>query len=72
MEHGQPAAGGYNFHLSHVINTPSQIGAYHPSRPWGDDAPYTLHLAVTAITQHYKQAIKEGNEPTAQWLVPNK
>src|SRR3989344_1216432 len=38
--------GGFNFHTSHSIKTPLQAGPYHPSRPWGDDASYALHMAV--------------------------
>lgn len=64
-----PAKGGFNFHLSHHIHTPSQIGPYNPSRPWGDDEAYALHLAVTAITRYYNQAIKEGHKPSDSWLV---
>lgn len=66
-----PNRGGYNFHLSHFIKTPSQIGPYRPSRPWGDDEAYSLHLAITAITQYYSQAVKEGHSPSVEWLVPN-
>lgn len=67
-----PASGGYNFHLSHYIHTPNQIGPYRPSRPWGDDKAYALRLAVTAITQYYKEAVKAGHQPSAGWLIPNK
>lgn len=65
-----PVHGGFNFHLSHFINTPSQAGPYRPSRPWGDYEAYALHLAVTAITQYYNQAIGEGHQPSREWLVP--
>lgn len=63
--------GGFNFHTSHVIKTPKQTGPYHPSRPWGDDAGYALHQAVTSITQHYDDATKAGLKPEAAWLIPN-
>lgn len=66
-----PERGGFNFHLSHSIHTPKQIGPYHPSRPWGDDQAYALHLAVTAVTQYYKEAISAGIAPSAKWLIPN-
>ena len=66
-----PERGGFNFHLSHFIHTPKQIGPYHPSRPWGDDQAYALHLAVTAITQYYKEAIAAGIAPSENWLIPN-
>lgn len=66
-----PLHGGFNFDLSHHIHTPTQIGPYHPSRPWGDDEAYALHLAVTAITQFYKQAVDAGHKPSKSWLIPN-
>lgn len=66
-----PARGGFNFHLSHYINSPSQLGAYRPSRLWGDDKAYALHLAVKAITQYYNQAVQGGHKPSQKWLVSN-
>lgn len=63
--------GGFNFHTSHVIKTPKQIGSYHTSRPWGDDAGYALLLAVTSITQYYEEAVKDGLQPDAAWLIKN-
>ncbi len=63
--------GGFNFRTSHAIKTPLQAGPYHPSRPWGDDAAYALHLAVTSITQYYREAVNAGLKPDTSWLVPN-
>lgn len=63
--------GGFNFHTSHVIKTPKQLGPYHTSRPWGDDAGYALHQAVTSITQYYNEAINAGLQPNAEWLIAN-
>ena len=67
-----PDRGGYNFHLSHFIHTPRQIGEYRPSRPWGDDEAYALRLAVTAITQYYRDAVNAGMTPSSGWLIENK
>jgi len=67
-----PVRGGFNFHLSHFIRTPNQIGRYTPGRPWGDDEGYALHLAVTAITQYYGEAVKAGINPSPDWLIENK
>ncbi|MBO2628117.1 hypothetical protein I6M46_07410 [Shewanella algae] len=61
--------GGYNYHLSHAIKTPDQIDAYRSSNPWGDYDAYALHKAVSAITQHYNVAIKNGHIPSESWLV---
>lgn len=66
-----PVHGGFNFHLSHHIHTPKQLGPYCPSRPWGDDQAYALRLAVTAITQYYREAVSSGIKPRADWLIPN-
>lgn len=63
--------GGFNFHTSHVIQTPKQLGAYRTSSPWSDNASYALHLAVTTLTQGYGEAINAGLQPDAAWLVPN-
>lgn len=63
--------GGFNFHTSHSIKTPLQAGPYHPSRPWGDDASYALHMAVTSITQYYREAVNHGLNPDSNWLVAN-
>jgi hypothetical protein len=62
--------GGFNYQLNHAIKTPEQIGPYRSSKPWGDDVAYALHKAVTAITQHYNIAVKNGHEPSESWLVP--
>ncbi|EKO3494031.1 hypothetical protein LO872_000679 [Vibrio fluvialis] len=66
-----PQRGGFNFSLSHYIYTPTQSGVYRPSVSWGDDEAYALHLAVSAVTQHYDEAIKNGYEPSESWLIPN-
>lgn len=66
------ARGGFNYHLSHLIKTPEQIGPYRSSIPWGDDIAYTLHKAVTAITDYYKEAVRAGHKPSSTWLVKNK
>lgn len=66
-----PVFGGYNFQLSHFIHTPKQIGPYRPSRPCGDDDAYALHMAITTITQHYREAVNAGLSPNSAWLIPN-
>lgn len=63
--------GGFNFQTSHSIKTPHQASPYRPSRPWGDDAVYALRLAVTSITQYYREAVNSGLKPEAGWLVSN-
>ncbi|EGQ7642063.1 hypothetical protein O1C99_003575 [Vibrio cholerae] len=63
-------SGGVNFHANYAIKTPEQISAYIPSREWGDDQAYALHLAVTSFTQHYDFAVKNGHKPSNGWLIP--
>jgi hypothetical protein len=60
---------GTHFRVSHAIHTPVQAGPYRTSRPWGDDPPYALSQAVSGLTMYYRQAIKEGHQPTDGWLV---
>lgn len=66
-----PLRGGFNFHVSHSIHTPKQLGPYHPSTAWGDYEAYALHQAVTSITQHYSEAVAGGLEPSPDWLIEN-
>ncbi|GKX61640.1 hypothetical protein [Pragia fontium] len=60
---------GYNYKLSHYINTPQQISPYRPSRQWGDYKAYALQQAVSAITSNYDIAVKNGDKPSMTWLV---
>lgn len=57
---------------SHYIKTPGMGDKYCPSRPWGDDEAYALHLAVTSLTSYYGNALKQGASPSDDWLIPNK
>jgi len=63
--------GGYNFQLSHYIQTPRQAGPHYPARTWDYERGDALHLAVIAITQDYKEAVLADLVPHAEWLVPN-
>ena len=58
------------FTLSHVIKPPLQAGPYRTSLPFGDDPGYALHRAIDGLTSWYKQAVKDGHEPSEDWLVP--
>lgn len=58
------------FTLSYVIKTPLQAGPYRTSLPFGDDPGYALHRAIDDLASWYKQAVKEGYEPSEDWLVP--
>jgi len=68
----KPVGGkGIEFEQSHYIKTPTQIGPYITSRKWGDYEAYALHLAITSITQYYKEAVSEGHVPNNSWLIAN-
>lgn len=57
------------YHRSHAINTPTQAGPYHQSRPYWDSVPYALHQAISSLTQYYDEAVKAGHDPQESWLV---
>jgi hypothetical protein len=55
--------------VSHAIHTPVQAGPYRTSRPFWDYPAYALHMAVSAFTQYYGDAVKAGHTPQDSWLV---
>jgi hypothetical protein len=64
--------GHYIFEQSHNIKTPSQIGPYKTSSPWGENEADAVQRAITSITQYYNQAIKNSDKPVESWLIANK
>lgn len=54
---------------SHAIATPSQAGPYRTSRPYYDDPEYALSTTISALTDYYRQAVRDGHEPSEDWLV---
>lgn len=61
---------GIEFEQSHVIKTPSQLGAYRTSRPWNDTPGSALRQAITGLTQYYEAEVNKGTSPSEDWLVP--
>jgi hypothetical protein len=59
------------FSVSHSIHTPLQAGPYRTSISFRDDPGYTLHLAISGLTEHYRQAVRAGHTPDESWLVRN-
>ena len=59
------------FQISHSIHTPVQAGPYRTSLPFGDDAGYALHRAISGLTSYYREAVDAGHEPDESWLVRN-
>lgn len=57
------------FSLSHTIKTPTQAGPYRTSVPIADYPAYALLMAITGLTQYYRDAVKEGHKPNENWLV---
>jgi hypothetical protein len=66
-----PPSGGVWFTQSHYIKTPAQLGAYHTSRPWGDDAEAAFSRAMLSVMSFYDEAVRAGHIPSDAWLVPN-
>jgi len=56
------------FRVSHAIHTPIQQEAYRTSRPFADYWAYALHLAISGLTDYYKQAVAAGHTPSEDWL----
>lgn len=63
---------GVWFEQSHFIKTPLESSPYQTSRPWNDYEAAALNQVVKGITDSYDAAIKNGHEPSDDWLIPNK
>ena len=57
------------FEVSHVIHTPTQMDAYHTSKPLADDPASALQRAVFGLTSFYQSAVNAGHKPCEDWLV---
>ncbi len=57
------------FSVSHAIHTPTQGGPYRTSKPFADYPSYALHMAISGLTNYYRDAVKNGHEPSESWLV---
>jgi hypothetical protein len=62
----------FSFELSHHVKTPKQTGPYHPSRVNFASEEEAIDAAITALTSFLIEAIREGAEPSDDWLVPNR
>ena len=57
-----------SYWLTHAIKTPIQAFAYRASHPEADSPARALFLAVSNMTQWYRNAIEGGYEPSEDWL----
>lgn len=65
-----PSTEMFRYSISHAIHTPTQAGPYRSSRTYGyDSAAYTLHMAISSITQYYNDAVSHQHSPSDSWLV---
>ena len=61
---------GYTqFERSHAIHTPTQAGPYWPSRDFDDDPAYAMHRAIESFVHYYRDAVRAGHTPDADWLI---
>ncbi len=60
------------FELSHNVKTPSQFAPYYPSRTNYASEEQAIHQAITALKDFLISAIENGEEPSDDWLVPDK
>jgi hypothetical protein len=58
-----------DFQLSHAIHAPGQEGPYRTSIPSGGYPAYALRRAISGLTSHYKDAVRNGHKPRETWLV---
>ena len=67
----RPAESGEmtEFVVSHAIHTPTQAGPYRTSLPFGDYPAYALHKAISGLTSYYRDAVRQGHQPSEDWLV---
>ena len=59
------------FRQSHFISTPTQATPYMTSRPWNDTEAAAINQVVSAMNDHYRDAINAGKIPDESWLTPN-
>jgi hypothetical protein len=64
-------SGKFVVEQSHFIKTPEQGDPYGLVEKPFDDEAYALHMTVASLTDYYKTAVKQGHEPSSNWLVPN-
>ena len=61
----------FSFELSHHVKTPKQAGPYHPSCVNFASEKEAIDAAISALTSFLTGPIRDGVEPSDDWLVPN-
>ena len=62
-------APGVFFRQSHFISTPTQAAPYRTSRPWNDTEASAINQVVSAMNEHYSDALRVGKTPDDSWLT---
>jgi len=62
----------YFYTISHHVHTPTQIGPYFPSAPFGATEAATIRRAIKDTLSFYIDAIGEGHAPSNDWFIENK
>jgi hypothetical protein len=61
----------YFYTISHLVHTPTQIGPYSPSAPFGATELATIRRAIKDTLSFYIDAISEGHTPCKDWFIKN-
>ncbi|MGY0793102.1 hypothetical protein ACW7BJ_27360 [Azospirillum argentinense] len=62
--------GGYTAHTDHLIHTPEQFGPYRNNGCYDYGRPdIAIKEAVRSLSSFYEGAVKEGHQPSNQWIV---
>ena len=61
--------GRFEYKASHAIRTPSQMGPYLSSIPYGDTPEDALAKAIDDLTIFYSVGVRAGHQPAESWLV---
>jgi hypothetical protein len=62
----------WEYTSSHWIKTPTQIGVYTPSAPFGSSPQAAIEKAIRDYTVFYSGAVNAGHAPNPSWLVPSR
>lgn len=66
-----PVTQPYYFEVSHTANVPGAASAYVSSRSGGYSEETAISTAISLIVRPINEAIRSGNEPSDDWLIPN-
>lgn len=61
----------FHFQVSHLVHTPDQASPYLTSRSFAETEVDAIDRAISTTTSFLKTAIRNGHEPSGDWLVKN-